>query len=122
MLRVRRETGKEQWMRVPYGEEVAIHTSPESCVDSRKAIGEALTGGVWAGLLSRERYRKLQGAGAVHKVEGNTDCIVTARGSWTLRDQRPRARTQALCTGTGRSRVWPHYEVCAENPKEVRQR
>mgnify|MGYP003565247388 CR=1 FL=1 len=42
-------------MRDPYGEELATYTGPESCVDSRKAIGEALTGGVRAGLLSRER-------------------------------------------------------------------
>ena len=114
--------GKEQWMRVPHGEEIAAHTGSESCVDRRKAIGEALTGGVWAGLLSRERYCKLQGADAVHKVEGNTGRIDTARCSWTLRGQRPRARTQVLCTGTGRSHVWPHSEVRAENLKGVRQR
>ena len=109
-------------MKVPYGEELAIHTGPESCVDSRKAIGEALTGGVWAGLLSRERCCKLQGADAVHKVEGNTDCNDTARCSWTLRGQRPRARTQAPFTGTGRSHVWPHSEVRAVNPEGARQR
>ena len=61
-------------MRVPYGEELAIHTGLEPCVDSRKVTCEALTGGVRAGLLSRERYGKLQGADAVHKVEGNTGC------------------------------------------------
>ena len=109
-------------MRVPYGEELATHTGPESCVGSRKATGEALTGGVRAGLLSRERCSKLQGADAVHKVEGNTSCIDTARCSWTLRGQRPRARTQAFCTGTGRSHVWPFNEVLAVNPKGVRQR
>ena len=42
-------------MKVPYGEGVANHTGPESCVDTRKGIGEALTGEVRAGLLSRER-------------------------------------------------------------------
>ncbi len=52
-------------MKVPYGEGVAIHTGPESCVYIRKGIGEALTGGVRAGLLSRERYCKLQGADVV---------------------------------------------------------
>ena len=54
-------------MEVPYGEGVASHTGPESCVDARKGIDEALTGEVRAGLLSRERYSKLQGADAVHK-------------------------------------------------------
>ena len=52
-------------MKIPYGEGVANHTGPESCVDGRKGIGEALTGEVRAGLLSRERYCKLWGADAV---------------------------------------------------------
>lgn len=35
-------------------EGVAIHGGPESCVGVREGDGEALTGGVQAGLLSRE--------------------------------------------------------------------
>ena len=58
-------------MKDPYGEKLATHTGPESCVYIRKGIDEALTGGVRAGLLSRERSCKLQFADAVHKVEGN---------------------------------------------------
>jgi hypothetical protein len=50
-------------MRVPCGEGVAIHTGPESCVYVRKGMGEALTGDVRAGLLSRER--SLQGVDVV---------------------------------------------------------
>ena len=53
-------------MKVPDGEGVANHTDPESCVYIRKDMGEALTGDVQAGLLSRERYCKLRGADAVH--------------------------------------------------------
>ena len=53
-------------MKVPYGEGVTSHTDPESCVYIRKGMGEALTGDVQAGLLSRERYGKLWGADAVH--------------------------------------------------------
>jgi len=53
-------------MKVPYGEGVASHTGPESCVYIRKGVGEVLTGGVQAGLLSRERYCKLRGADVVH--------------------------------------------------------
>ena len=109
-------------MKVPDGEGVANRTGPESCVYIRKDMGEALTGDVRAGLLSRERCCKLQGADAVHKVEGNTDCNDTARCSWTLRGQRPRARTQAPFTGTGRSHVWPHSEVRAVNPEGAQQR
>jgi hypothetical protein len=54
-------------MEVPYGEGLASHTGPESCVYTRKGIGEALTGEVRAGLLSRERCGKLWGADVVHK-------------------------------------------------------
>ena len=53
-------------MRAPYGEELATHTDLESCADSRKAMGEAFTGGVRAGLLSCERV-KIQDADVVHK-------------------------------------------------------
>jgi RNA-directed DNA polymerase len=31
-------------MQVPYGEDVASHTGPESCVAAREGVGEALTG------------------------------------------------------------------------------
>ena len=63
------KTDKEQWIRAPCGEELATHTGTESCVDIRKAISEALTVCARAGLLSRERYSKLQGADAVHSDE-----------------------------------------------------
>jgi hypothetical protein len=54
-------------MKVPYGEGVANHTGPESCVYTRKDMGEALTGDVRAGQLSRERCCKLRGADVVPK-------------------------------------------------------
>ena len=54
-------------MQVPDGEGVANHTGPESCVYSRKGMGEVLTGDVQAGLLSRERSSKLWGADVVPK-------------------------------------------------------
>jgi len=41
-------------MEVLYIEGVAIHGGPESCVGVREGVGEALAGGVQAGLLSRE--------------------------------------------------------------------
>src|ERR1700719_2424203 len=41
--RVRRETGKEQMVRVHYDEGVAIHIGPESCAGGREAVREALT-------------------------------------------------------------------------------
>ena len=54
-------------MKVPYGEGIASHTDPESCVYIRKGMGEVLTGDVQAGLLSRERSSKLWGADVVPK-------------------------------------------------------
>ena len=41
-------------MKEPYGEGVASRTGSESCVDSRKAGHEALTGVHAGGVLSRE--------------------------------------------------------------------
>ena len=41
-------------MKEPYGEGVAIHTGPESCVDVREGGGEALTGVRAGRVLSRE--------------------------------------------------------------------
>ena len=41
-------------MEEPYVEGVAIHDGPESCVGVCEGGGEALTGYVQAGLLSRE--------------------------------------------------------------------
>jgi RNA-directed DNA polymerase len=41
-------------MKEPYGEGVATHTDPESCVGARKGDGEALTGGRTGRVFSRE--------------------------------------------------------------------
>ena len=48
------KTGARQGVKVPCEEGVANHLSPESCAGGREAPGEALTGGMRAGLLSRE--------------------------------------------------------------------
>jgi len=41
-------------MKQPYGEGLASHTDPESCVVSREAGHEALTGAHAGGVSSRE--------------------------------------------------------------------
>ena len=51
-------------MKEPHIEELATHDVPESCVVVREDGGEALTGAVRAGLLSRE-IRDIQSADAV---------------------------------------------------------
>lgn len=43
-------------MQESYGEGVASHTGPESCVDARKGGGEALTGVRVGRVLSRENH------------------------------------------------------------------
>jgi hypothetical protein len=42
-------------MKESYGEGLAIHTGPESCVGNRKGASEALTGVRAGRVLSRER-------------------------------------------------------------------
>ena len=54
-------------MKVPYDEGLTPHIGLESCVYARKGIGEALTGGMRAGLLSCERIYKIPGVDVVHK-------------------------------------------------------
>jgi hypothetical protein len=53
-------------MKVPDGEELATHASPESCASVRKGRGEALTGERVGRVLSRVR-KKLRGADAVQE-------------------------------------------------------
>ena|SRR5438128_11459172 len=52
-------------MQESYGEGVATHTGPESCVGAREGAGEALTGGGAGRVLSREMHEPLRGADAV---------------------------------------------------------
>ena len=91
-------------MKESYGEGRASHIGPESCAFVRKNKGEALTGERAGRVWSREDPR-VQGADAVLRVKGNTVRIDNARVALTLRGQRPRARTEALYTGAGRSHI-----------------
>lgn len=71
-------------MEVPHAEELATHSGPESCAGGSNATGEALTGGVWAWLLSRER-QITQSADDVRGTEGNTGRVAKARTGRALR-------------------------------------
>jgi len=65
-------------MKESYGEGVAIHTGPESCVDVREDGGEALTGERAGWVLSREihdppEWEGLRGADVVED-DGRPHC------------------------------------------------
>jgi len=111
-------------MKESYGEGVATHTGPESCVDDREVVGEALTG-VRAGQpLSRE-IRCIRGANAVRRAEGNMGRAALARRASTSRGLRPCACTETLHTGSGRSHDRPGEDGCsvrAVNPSGERRR
>ena len=112
-------------MKVPDGEGVANHTGPESCVYTRKGMGEVLTGGVRAGLLSRERYCKLWGADVVPK---------SGRQHWSYRYREIRlgpawSKTPSTYVSSlhgnrevPRLVLLERSKARAENPKGVRQR
>jgi|SRR3990170_3060743 hypothetical protein len=91
-------------MKLSHDEGIASHIGPESCAFVRKNKGEALTGERAGRVWSREDPR-VQGADAVLRVKGNTVRIDNARVALTLRGQRPRARTETLYTGAGRSHI-----------------
>jgi len=69
---VRRETGKEEMVKVHHDEGVAIHIGPESCAVAREGISEALTGECAGQPLSRESAL-ISGADVVPLTEGNTN-------------------------------------------------
>ena len=68
---MRRETGKEQMVKVHYSEGVANRTDLESCVDHREVSGEALTK-VCAGQVIEPRKMQFRMPTLFPKAEGNT--------------------------------------------------
>jgi len=92
-------------MKKSYGEGIASHTGPESCVGGREADGEALTGAQAGRVLSRERNTKIGAPTPLTRPEGDIGRIVIARCGRAPRGLRPRARLETPRTGPGRSRV-----------------
>jgi hypothetical protein len=90
-------------VQVHHDEGVANRIDPESCANIREGIGEALTGERIGQPLSREKSpirrptclitRKATRAGAIARAP--------AAPAWS----KTLACAEALCTGTGRSRV-----------------
>ena len=88
-------------MKEPYGEGLASHTDPESCVVSREAGREALTGAHVGGVLSREISGN-QDADAVYLAEGNTGGCTNREHLPDLRGRRPPTCMEPPRARTGR--------------------
>lgn len=78
-------------MRELCAEGLATSGDPESCVHSREAVGEALTGAGAGRVLSREK-KQFRAPTLLAMAEGNTGFTVSARWSMARRGRRPRAR------------------------------
>src|SRR2546427_7709549 len=92
----------EQGMEESDIEGLATHGGPESCVSACKGDGEALTGDVQAGLLSREINESgvptlFNGRKATSRVGASASPPRTPRGRRTM------ACTEAPCARTGRA-------------------
>ena len=85
-LTVRRETGKEQRVQVPYDEGIANRIGPEPCAGIREDVGEASVGERAGQPSSRDR-KLIPGADAVCVAEGNTSKSANA-SAWTTRRGR----------------------------------
>ena len=94
-------------MKVPHDERLANHIGPKSCTGARKGAGEALTGESAGRVLSRESEFSFRVPTVSPNAEGNTVHPASAREGLALRGRRPRARTETICTGTGRSHACP---------------
>lgn len=114
------KAGEVLRMKVPHGEGLASHTSSESCVGGRKAVGEALTG-VRAGWVLSPEIDASWVPTRFKTSEGHTGRAASARFVRTRRDRRPHARTQAPCTEAGRSHGRPDW-ARAGNPKGAQRR
>jgi hypothetical protein len=111
-------------VRVLYGEGLASHSGPESCVCDRKAVGEALTGGAASRVLSLENCIRNRTPPLSTQARGNIRTTAQARlfGSCVVED--PVRALQAFYAGTGRSWDWPCGYCCAvrsENPEGARR-
>jgi RNA-directed DNA polymerase len=73
-------------VQVLYGEGLASHTGPESCVAAREGRGEALIGERVGQPLSGEN--QLRGADVLRPAEGNTARVVIARHASAPRRRR----------------------------------
>ena len=86
-LWVRRETGKEEAVKVRCDEGVANHIGPEPCAGIREDVGEASVGERIGQPLSHDRI-DVPGADAVQGAEGNMSERAIASARMTRRGRR----------------------------------
>ena len=86
---------------------VAIHPGPESCVASREAAIEALTGAPAGRVLSCEIFA-FGVPTPFNKAEGNIDRRDNASALRALRSLRPKACRETPRARTGRPHRRPH--------------
>ena len=86
-------------MEVSYGEGLASHSGPESCVCDRKVVGEALTGGAASRDIEPRKPLKEQDASAVDASEGQHRTNRSGKVARVLRGRRPRARASSFLYG-----------------------
>ena len=89
-------------MRELYVEGVAIHDDPESCDVACEGVVEAFDRGT-CGLGIEPRNQSTGTPTPLTEAEGNTFATNIARQRAVPRGRRPQARTEPLCTRTGRS-------------------
>ncbi len=93
-------------MQVHYDEGVAIRIGPEPCADIREDVGEASAGERVGQPLSRE-INLDPSADAVCWAEGHAEGRANRERSVDSARSETLACTDALCTETGRSAVYP---------------
>ena len=109
-------------MKESYSEGIAHHTGPESCVGTREGAGEALTGECAGRVSNCETSITIVSADVLGRVRKATSgWPVSARSVRAPRSRRPRARTEAPRTGTGRSCDWPGQMVTGPQCKTERK-
>ena len=94
-------------MQVSYMKGIAIHHSPESCLDTQQWYGEALTGES-AGVVLSSEITLIRRQTLSEEVECKINHTIKARNGWLRRNQRPTACVEALYTGIGRPGKLPH--------------
>lgn len=89
-------------MKEPCTEGMATHGDPESCVDAREGVGEALTGACTGRVLSCEIGTSSGAPTLFSQTEGNTTLGEIASTRTAPRSRRPLACAESPCARTGR--------------------